>query len=468
MTVRKCRSLFRIFFADKITLIRESIRSALQSTTDTVSSCTYSRLFTGTPLSVFSAVTVDEVAKLINSMPNKSSPLDVLPTSLLKSCSDIFAPTIARIANLSFASGTFPAAFKIAQVLPLLKKQGMDRSLPDNYRPISNLNTISKIVERLALCRLNKHVLASGNFNAVQSAYRVGHSTETALLHVLDSTFTAIDNQRITALIALDISAAFDTINHSTLLRRLQSVFGLSEMALDWIDSYISNRRQYVKLGRHHSESTACSSGIAQGSVLGPILFSLYVSPVGDVISAHGVQHHQYADDTQLFFAMKASTIDDDIQSLEICSSAVRRWFLENDLLLNADKSEVMFVGTPAQLRKADRISTVEIACVVLPVSSEVKSLGVIIDSRLSFKAHVNAVAKACNYHIWALRHIRPLLSQDVAHTLACSMVISKLDYCNAVLQGAPKTTVAILQRVQNSLARLVLQHKKFASAKTV
>ena len=125
-----------------------------------------------------------------------------------------------------------------------------------------------------------------------------------------------------------------------------------------------------------------------------------------------------------------------------------------------------MFVGIPAQLRKTDQISTVEVAGVVLPVSSEVKSLGVIIDSRLSFKAHVNAVAKACNYHIWALRHIRPLLSQDVAHTLARSMVISKLDYCNAVLQGAPKTSVAILQRVQNSLARLVLQQKKFASAK--
>src|SRR5664279_1754879 len=121
-----------------------------------------------------------------------------------------------------------------------------------------------------------------------------------------------------------------------------------------------------------------------------------------------------------------------------------------------------MFVGIPAQLRKTDQNSTIEVAGVVLPVSSEVKSLGVIIDSRLSFKAHVNAVTKACNYHIWAMRHIRPLLSQDVAHTLARSMIISKLDYCNAVLQRAPKATVAILQRVQNSLARLVLQQKKF------
>ena len=125
-------------------------------------------------------MTSGEVLKTITKLPNKSSPLDVLPTSLLKSCTDIFAPIIAHLANLSFDQGQFPTKFKLAQVLPLLKKPGADRSQPVNYRPISNLSTISKLMERLVLCRLRPHLLSSGNFNSLQSAYRTGHSTETA------------------------------------------------------------------------------------------------------------------------------------------------------------------------------------------------------------------------------------------------------------------------------------------------
>ena len=173
-----------------------------------------------------------------------------------------------------------------------------------------------------------------------------------------------------------------------------------------------------------------------QGSVLEPILFALYVAPVGDIISAYGIQHHQYADDSQLFFALKAVTIDSDIL-LESCSQAVNRWFLENDLILNADKSEVMHVGTGVQLRKIDETQSVKVADIALPTVNQLKSPGVIVDGQLTFKAHVNAVAKACNYHIWYFRHIRHLLtSVDIAHTLSRSIVMSKLDYCIAILHG--------------------------------
>ena len=146
------------------------------------------------------------------------------------------------------------------------------------------------------------------------------------------------------------------------------------------------------------------------------------MAPVGDVIKAQGILHHQYADDTQLFFALKAEKIVSEIRKLESCSCAVRRWFLDNDLLLNADKSEVMLVGTTQQLAKVDKQRTVNVSDVALPILSKVKSLGVTLDSQLSFKSHVNAVLRACHYHIWALRHIRHLLTQDVAHTLARSI----------------------------------------------
>ena len=124
-----------------------------------------------------------------------------------------------------------------------------------------------------------------------------------------------------------------------------------------------------------------------------------------------------------------------------------------------------MFVGTAAQLQKTDHIRSVNVADAVLPVSKKMKSLGVVLDSHLNFSDHVNMVAKACNYHIWALRHIRHLLTENIAHTLACSIVTSKLDYCNAVLHGAPQKYVALLQRVQNNLARVVLQKPRTVHA---
>jgi len=176
-------------------------------------------------------VTSGEVLKLIANMPNKSSPLDVLPTSLLKSCADVFAPIIiAYLANLSFEQDQFPTTFKLAQVLPLLKKTGADRSLPVNYRPISNLSSISKPIQRLALSRLR--LFLSANLNSVQSAYRTGHSTETALLcSVLHSIYRSTDNLQPTAMVCLDASAAFDAI--STLLRRLSEDFGVTGNSLD-------------------------------------------------------------------------------------------------------------------------------------------------------------------------------------------------------------------------------------------
>ena len=150
----------------------------------------------GPALSSFQPVTIEEGRKLLSAMPSKSSPLDVLPCSLLKSCSEVFAPVIARLANLSMQTGKFPARYKLAQVLPLLKKAGLDSSSPANYRPISNLATVSKVIERLVLTRLRPHLLGSTNFSEFPSAYWKGHSTESALLDILDGVYTAADKRQ--------------------------------------------------------------------------------------------------------------------------------------------------------------------------------------------------------------------------------------------------------------------------------
>jgi len=152
------------------------------------------------------------------------------------------------------------STLKSAQVLPLLKKAGLDRSLPVNYRPISNLSTVSKVLERLVLARLRPHLTNSKYFSKQQSAYRQGHSTKTALLDVLVSVHNAADSKEVTLLIGLDLSAAFDMVCHSTLVKRLQTEFGVSGTALSWIQSYLQDRTQFVKLGQHRSSETTRKS----------------------------------------------------------------------------------------------------------------------------------------------------------------------------------------------------------------
>ena len=258
------------------------------------------RTFVGNELSVFSPVTDGDVRRVLSKMPSKPSPLDAVPITLLKSCADVFVAIIVRLANLSFTEGHSPARYKKAQVMPLLKKSGLDSSLPSNYRPISNLSTISKVLERLVLVQLRPHLLGSVNFSEYQSGYRTGHSTETALLEVLDSVYTAADDKQLSVIIGLDLSAAFDTVQHDILLNRLRVEFGVTSTALSWLTTYITNREQYVKVGQQSSSTVHLTSVVPQGSVLGPILFAAYTSPVGDIIKSHGVRYHQYADDSYI------------------------------------------------------------------------------------------------------------------------------------------------------------------------
>jgi exonuclease III len=446
---------FSNFFSDKLSRISAAISTALLIANPIIF---HDRPLAGGILPSLYPTTPAEVEKLIFSMPAKSSPLDIIPTSLIKSCADIFAPIISTLANLSFANGHFPTSFKTAQLLPLLKKQGLNKSELSNYRPISNLNTVSKLLERLALSRLRPQLTGSSNFSKLQSAYRSGCSTETALLSILDGLYQAIDNKETAVLVSLDLSAAFDTISHDILLNRLDVEFGVRGTALAWIKSYLSDRQQFVKIGRHRSRSVSYNLGVPQGSVLGPLLFVTYVSPVGDIVTSAGLGFHQYADDTQIYFAMKPATVSQQLDVLSTTTERLRYWFLSNGLMLNPDKSEALLVGTHQQRSAVATIKSVPVAGVVLPISSELKSLGVIMDSQLSFDGQVSAMCRACNFHIRALWHVRHLLSSQVARTVACSIVGSRLDYCNAVLYGANKTTLSRLQRIQNSLARVVLQ----------
>jgi Reverse transcriptase (RNA-dependent DNA polymerase) len=223
----------------------------------------------------------------------------------------------------------------------------------------------------------------------------------------------------------------FGTIDHLTILRRLEHSFGLSGMAIRWIRSYIIGRTQFVRVSDCQSASVTCEFGVPQGSVLGPLLYALYVAPLASVIASFNVSHMQYADDTQLYIALEGSATT---TIMESCLCAIKEWFTMNGLSLNPGKSEAIVTGTSARQRTGVAMDSVILDAISVPTSSSVKSLGVKIDNSLSFNEHVATVYQGAYYHIKALRHIRKCLTDDDAEHFATAMVTARLNYCNSVL----------------------------------
>ena len=457
MSTDVCSNLcttFSGYFVNKINNLKHSILNKLGSFT--VKPQFIEQPHTGPQFESIPLVTPAEVRKLLTSIPSKSCKLDFIPTSLLKSCSDVFSELICTLANLSFAEGCFPAIFKQAIVNPLIKKPGLDKSEPSNFRPISNLNNISKLLERLFLTRFQSRISNSPNFNPLQSAYRKFHSTETSLLNTLDQVYTAADSSQPTVLVSLDLSAAFDTIDHHILLSRLQASFGVSGSAIGWISSYLTGRVQRVVVGLSQSANTSLSTGVPQGSVLGPLLFSIFTSPVGHIISSSGVRHQQYADDTQLFISLSPANLSESIKCFECCLLRLHEWFCLNGLALNPDKSEAIWLSTHQRSRTLQPYPSINVAGADVPISNKIKALDIILDNRLTFDSHVASVCASCFFHIRAFRHIRPNLTQDMAKSVAVSLISSRLDYCYSLLYGSSQANIHKLQRVQNVIAKLV------------
>ena len=449
---RQMSSQFGTFFKEKIDRIRASISSTLSQADPPPSG---PRLHNGPVMSTFSPVTSDEVWRLISSLPNKSSPLDTVPTSVIKRFPFIFSPLIAKLANLSFNDCIFPTAHKIAQVLPLLKKPDLDPLNPANYRPISNLTTFSKIIERLVLHRIRPHLLSNKNYSCYQSAYRSGHSTETALLHTIDG-ITSAGKNGCTMLVTLDLSAAFDTVDHGILLRRLDDEFAIRDSALSWLESYLSDRKQFIKLGESSTNLFSLDVGVPQGSVLGPILFTTYTSPIGDLISNFGYSYHLYADDTSIHVPISFTNTMADLQKADECIQKIQQWHLLNQLQLNPSKFEAMLLGTRQSLHKLG-LTSVSLADTSIQLTGHIKLLGVTLDSNLSLDKHVSTVARSCNYQLWSLRHIRHLLTVDVTAALCRCLILSRLDYCNSLLHQLSSASLQKLQRIQHKAARLVI-----------
>ena len=410
----------------------------------------------------FSPATCDEVRKLILSSASKSCSLDPIPTYLLKECLDVLLPIIVKIINLSLLSAIVPEEFKKAVVTPILKKLGLDPNILSNYRPVSGLSFLSKLLEKIVSIRLHAHKHQHNLIEKFQSAYRKGHSTESAVTRVHNDILRSIDNGKCVFLVLLDLSAAFDTVSHDILLKRLQSRFGISGSAHEWIASYLNHRSQCVQANSTTSDSVTLKYGVPQGSVLGPDFFSDYTSELSSIIAKFGIKFHCYADDTQLYIEFTPGLDESSVLArLEQCIDELRKWMFCNKLKFNECKTEFIILGTPSRLKKITTTS-LQVGSQSVASSPSVRNIGAYFDSSLRMDVQVRNTCKVAWLHLRSISKIKSYLTVDQLKAVMQAYVVSHMDYNNSLLARSPDKLIEKLQLVQNAAARLVTGTRKY------
>ena len=410
-------------------------------------------------LESFTPVSDQEVHDIIMQSSNASCELDPIPTWLVKLCSNELTPILTKIINLSLEEGHVPDAWKIALLKPFLKKSGLE-AVFENFRPVCNLSFISKSAEKAVIEQLFGHCDENAPLPSSQSAYRKNHSTETALLKVQNDILMSMEKQEVILLVLLDLSSAFDTIDHKLMLDTLEFDFGVTGKALLWLKSFLSDRKQRVHIKKEFSKDYNVNHGVPQGSCLGPVLFLLYISQLFDVVSRHLPSAHGYADDTQLYMSFRPESSiaqNQAMLALEECITDMRSWLLTHKLMFKDSKTEFLIIGTRQQLSKI-QIDSVKVGGVDIKPVEKVRNLGSWFDNHMPMNIHVGKVCSKAFRGLYNIRQIRKFLSMDSTKTLIHAFVTSHLDYCNSLLAGIPQYQLQRLQKVLNAAARLIYQ----------
>ena len=344
----------------------------------------------------------------------------------------------------------------------LFKKQNLDVEFK-NFRPISNLPFLSKVLERIVIDQMTQHCEKHGLNENMHSAYRRGHSTETALLKVCDDILRGFENQQVTSLALLDLSAAFDTVDHGIFLRRLSTDYGIEGRALEWMKSYLADRSQQVVVNGEQSQKVILETGFPQGGGAGPWAYSRYTQPVANIIQLFNILYHFFADDSKLYKSFRTTSQRDQTSAktaLEQYIASIAEWMFSNRLKLNMDKTEFITFGTRQQLDKLC-FDSITVCNSTIQASSNVRNLGAHLDQELKMKDHVSHVTKSAYFQIRKIRSIKKFLSKDSLKTLVNCFILSRLDYCNSLLYGISDENLDRLQRVQNAAARLIYGLRK-------
>ena len=262
-------------------------------------------------------------------------------------------------------------------------------------------------------------------------------------------------------MVLLDMSAAFDTVDHNVLLKRLSDRFGIKSSALGWLSSYLDNRKKFVIVQGCKSKEQELDCNVPQGSVLGPGLFGDYCSPVADIFSKHGVEFHLYADDTQVYVSFPLDQEARALDQLESCISEVRLWMAHNYLKLNDDKTEFMILGSKHLLNQV-KTTSVTVGDTKVGASSSVRNIGATLDQSLKLDKQVASICKGAWFNLYRISRIKKYLTDSQLKSVIQAFVISKIDQNNALLIGSPKSLTSKLQSVQNAACKLVSGIKRY------
>ena len=376
---------------------------------------------------VFNFQTIDEetVRKTIQNLPSKNScGLDGISSKLIKIIEPAIIKPLTLLINQVLNTGIFPDELKIAKVIPLFKKD--DPKLLKNYRPISLLPTISKVVEKIIFTQLSTYFNENKLIFDNQYGFRPKHSTEYAALELVDRIITQMDKKEVPINIFLDLSKAFDTIDHTVLLAKLR-YYGIHDTALLLLKSYLNNRKQYVEFEDTKSEILPITIGVPHGSILGPLLFIIYIN---DFSQASNIfKFIMYADDTTLFSNLKS--FGNNIQTKEYLINAelsnVIEWLHINKLSLNKSKSKYMIFHVP---NKDIQYLTLKIDNVIIEKVDEFSFLGLTMDTNLNWKRHSENICNKCTKMIGILNRLKYVSPLGIKIMLYNSLILPHINYC--------------------------------------
>ena len=401
-------------------------------------------------------ITDSQCLDLLNNLNmKKASGIDGIPSSALKQGAPAIAYPIAKIINYSIQQNSVPSIFKQAIVTPIYKDK--DQDSVDNYRPISVLPSISRVLEKAISLQLMSHLEVKNLLYKLQSGYRPSHSTQTLLLFASNNWYMDIDKGLYVGVIFVDLHKAFDSIDIPMLINKLHS-YGLTNSTISWLTSYLSNRSQAVSINGHFSSLEPISTGVPQGSILGPLLFSLFINDLPQSCSDSSTI--MYADDTAIYISSKdPSTLSTSLQS---ALNNLLAWLSQNKLTLNATKTKCMLIR-PERKQAFNLNITID----NLPIEqvNKFKYLGVWFNETLSWSDHTQYVQTKVSKKAHQLQHLSWFLPKATLTTFYKAYILPIFDYGDVVWNGCSSTESLKLERLQNYCARIILKRRRFSSA---
>ena len=392
-----------------------------------------------------------EVLNILNSLdPNKATGPDDIGNGLLRITAFGIHKSVCRLFNLSFSLGKFPSNWKLANVVPIYKKG--DTHDTSNYRPVSLLCGLSKVAEQVVAKRLRAHLERYNILNPMQSGFRPGHSTQTQLAALLHDITAAIDSGKKVRACFLDISKAFDRVSHKGLLIILESI-GVSSTILSWLKSYLTGRKQRVVIDGRYSTWQRVMAGVPQGSVLGPLLFIIFIN---DLITKIDCKIHVYADDVMLFeIGDETEDVNKSLEkNLAVAETWGRDWLVE----FNQSKTVAITFGDESDSRPLSFRNA------LVSDSVEHKHLGVVLQSNLKWTKHIEMVAEKAEGSLRYLTIARQFASQAVLSNIYLTLIRPQMEYCCSVWSSISVSDSLRLQKIQNRAARLVTGAPRYAS----